>query len=228
MDIVFVRHGQPAWSVDGLSDPDPQLTELGRAQAERTAKRLASEPRDVVELLVSPAVRSQQTAQPIAEATNTSIETIDNLVEIKMPDWRGELEETVQRIFKNARHRPAEDWWEGLPGGESFRDFHDRIIDAMRDLLGARGIRPDEDGRPHMWHADGDDRRIVIVAHGGTNAVAIGYLLGVDPTPWEWERFLLGHASIARAKAIPLAGGFVFSLRSFNDMEHLSHDMRTK
>ena len=62
----------------------------------------------------------------------------------------------------------------------------------------------------------------------GTNAVAIGFLLGVAPTPWEWERFILYHASMARIRAIPLAGEYVWSLRTFNDREHLPHGQRTR
>ena len=67
-----------------------------------------------------------------------------------------------------------------------------------------------------------------VVAHGGTNAVALGFLLGLDPTPWEWERFVLGHASIASVRSVSLAGGHVFSLRAFNDQEHLPGDLRSR
>ena len=28
MELIFVRHGQPAWSVDGLSQPNPYLTSM--------------------------------------------------------------------------------------------------------------------------------------------------------------------------------------------------------
>ncbi|MFV9673288.1 MAG: histidine phosphatase family protein, partial [Acidimicrobiia bacterium] len=33
MELIFIRHGQPAWSVEGLTQPDPFLTETGRKQA---------------------------------------------------------------------------------------------------------------------------------------------------------------------------------------------------
>jgi probable phosphoglycerate mutase len=94
-------------------------------------------------------------------------------------------------------------------------------------LLADRGITVDPE-RKHLWHVEDDSPRIAIVAHGGTNAVALTYLLGVDPTPWEWERFILHHASFARVRAIPLAGAHVFSLRAFNDREHLPLPMRTR
>ena len=71
----------------------------------------------------------------------------------------------------------------------------------------------------------------------GHLAVAVGDLpgehkrfteLGLEPTPWEWERFVLGHASVARLKAFPLGGTHIFSMRSFNDMEHLPDDLRSR
>jgi broad specificity phosphatase PhoE len=227
MELLFVRHGQPAWSVDGLSQTDPHLTELGRRQADLAAARIADYDRPLSELIVSPATRSQETAMPIADKTGLTIKTVDDIVEVRMPDWTGELEERVQQIFAQARHRPPEQWWEGLEGGESFRDFHERITRSITTELAERGVHPDRD-QEYLWTVEDPDQRVGVVAHGGTNAVAIGFLLGADPTPWEWERFILGHASFARMRAVPIAGGYAWSLRTFNDREHLPFDARTR
>jgi probable phosphoglycerate mutase len=227
MELLFIRHGEPAWSVDGFSQPDPHLTELGERQADLAAARIAGNERPLSELVVSPAIRSQETAAPIAAKTGLPIETVEDIVEIRMPDWTGELEERVKSIFIEARHRPPEDWWEGMEGGESFRDFHDRITRSLTTVLAERGVYPDRE-QQHLWTVEDPDQRIAIVAHGGTNAVAIGFLLGADPTPWEWERFILYHASFARMRAIPIAGGYAWSLRTFNDREHLPLDARTR
>lgn len=227
MELLFIRHGQPAWSVDGLTQSDPVLTEIGRKQAELGAQRIVDGDHPLTELVVSPARRAQETAEPLARRTGLPIATVDDIVEIKMPDWTGKLEATVRRIFREAQHRPPEKWWEGLDGGESFRDFHDRVTNALLCVLAERGVRPDPD-REHLWFVDDPDQRIAVVAHGGTNAVAIGFLLGAAPTPWEWERFILYHASFARLRAVPLGGEHVWSLRTFNDREHLPIDLRTR
>ncbi|HZJ49226.1 MAG TPA: histidine phosphatase family protein [Acidimicrobiia bacterium] len=227
MELLFIRHGQPAWVVDGVARPDAPLTEVGHTQARLAAHRLAGDPRGFSEIIVSPAVRSQQTAAPIAEALGLTPTTIDDIVEIGVPDWTGQPAEVVADVFATAQHRSIDEWWDGLPGGESFRDFHNRIVGAFLRFLQERGTAPSAAG-DQLWHDDGDHRRIVIVAHGGTNAVALAFLLGLDPTPWEWERFILYHASFARLRAIPMAGDDVWSLRTFNDREHLPEDLRTR
>ena len=228
VELIFIRHGEPAWSVEGVSQPNPHLTERGRRQAELAAERLAGGFLFPTEILVSPTTRAQETAAPLAAATGMEATTIGDLEEIRMPDWTGELEERVQRLFQDARGRPPSDWWDGMPGGESFHAFHDRISRVMLKILDERLAKPRDAGHPQIWDSTGADQRIAIVAHGGTNSVALSYLLGIEPTPWEWERFILGHASIARLKLVPLAGGHVFSLRAFNDRDHLPPQLRTR
>ena len=227
MDIVFIRHAQPKWSVEGLSQIDPYLTDLGHEQAHLAAQRIAADVRRATELVVSPALRSQQTAEPISEATGLEISTIDDLVEVGMPDWTGMSEEAVVKIFKTTKHRTPEEWWEGLGGGESFREFHNRVTTALDQLLADRGVTKDEND-PNLWRCENEDARIVIVGHGGTNSVCLTHLLGIPPSPWEWEKFVLFHASFARVKVLPLAGDHVMSLRTFNDQDHIPLDKRSR
>ena len=62
---------------------------------------------------------------------------------------------------------------------------------------------------------------MAFVAHAGTNSVLICHLLGLAPTPWEWERFVIGHATISRLEALQLGDGFTFSLTRLADNSHL-------
>lgn len=227
MDILFVRHGQPQWAVDGLSQVDPHLTELGQLQADLAAERIAGENGTACELIASPAIRAQETALPISRSTSLAINTIDDLLEIQMPDWRGVTEEAVIKIFKTTRHRAPDEWWEGLPGGESFRDFHNRVTSALDGLLAERDITRSA-GDPRLWEVPQDPGRILIIAHGGTNSVCLAHLMGTPPSPWEWEKFVLFHASFARVKFIPLAGAHVPSLRTFNDQDHIPRSQRSR
>ena len=227
MDIIFIRHGQPRWAVEGISQPDPYLTELGHQQADLAADRIATDRIPTTELIVSPALRSQQTAEPVANKTGLDAATIDDLVEVRMPNWEGVTEKAVIDIFKSSRNRTPDEWWDGLPGGESFRDFHNRVTSALDKLLAERGMVRDEED-PSLWHVEQDPGRLVIVAHGGTNSVCLTHLLGIPPAPWEWEKFVLFHASFSRVKMIPLAGAHVPSLRTFNDQDHIPPDKRSR
>lgn len=222
-----MRHGQPQWAVDRLTQPDPYLTDRGKLQARLAADRLASDRKPSTELIVSPALRSQQTAAPIAEATGLPPLTVDDLVEVKLPNWEGVTEEAVIEIFKDSKGRSPNEWWDGLEGGESFRTFHNRVTGALDQLLAERGVVRDEED-PQLWRVIEDPGRIVVVAHGGTNSVCLTHLLGIPPAPWEWEKFVLFHASFARVKFIPLAGACVPSLRTFNDQDHIPMDVRSR
>jgi probable phosphoglycerate mutase len=228
MKIWFARHAQPAWAVDGVSQEDPHLTSLGHEQAALLAKRLAQIDEPFTELLVSSAIRAQETAAPIADALGLEPSTIAGLTEIRLPDWRDTPEEAVQQIFADALRRQPEEWWDGLPGGESFLDFHDRVSNTILGLLGERGVQRDSHDPTQLWRVASPDEKLLVVAHGGTNAVALGFLLGAEPTPWEWDRFVLGHASLATLESMPLGGGHILSLRSFNDQEHIPIDIRTR
>lgn len=219
MEIVLIRHAQPAWVADGLGVGNPGLTDLGHLQAAETAACLADDG-DWDELLVSPLNRAGETAAPIAEATGLTPTSVDDLMEMIIPGLEGTPIDQVSAMFEAQRHQPVEEWWEGFPGGESFRSFHDRVSGAMLTILNDRGAmgRPE----PHLWDMPVDPGRILIVAHGGTNALALGYLLGLEPVPWEWERFKLPHASISRIEATPLAGAHILTLTSFAEVTQLS------
>ena len=61
-----------------------------------------------------------------------------------------------------------------------------------------------------------------------TNTVVICHLLGLVPVPWEWDRFILGHASVTRVEAMPTGDGYAFGLARLSDVEHLPADLRTR
>jgi probable phosphoglycerate mutase len=225
VEIVLIRHGQPEWARDGMQVVDPPLTDLGHQQAERLATALGAETFD--EVLVSPLVRARQTAAPLFERLGRA-EMVDPwLEEIRDPGWHGTPVEKAEQAYREMRDRPVDQRWEGLDGGESIRDFTDRIHLGASLFLAERGVRRVDHSLP-LWSIDDPGRRIVLVAHAGTNSVTVGHLLGLEPTPWEWDRFVLGHTSVSRLEALPVHGGFTFSLTSLSNLEHLPAEMRTR
>ena len=225
MRLTFIRHGEPAWTVDGRSIDDPELTERGRLQAERLGEHVAELSCD--EVLVSPLVRARETAAPLLEALGVEAEQAPWLAEIRAPPWEGAPEEQVMKAFAEGRARPMDEQWDGIPGGESFRDFHVRVTSGLTAMLAERGTRPVGPGSP-LWEVDAPGLHVVMVAHAGTNAVAIGHLLGIDPVPWEWERFVTRHTSVSELAPYDTAGSCAFSLLRLNDVEHLHDDLRTR
>ena len=224
MEILLARHAQPEWDRDEVSYVDPGLTRRGGEQAELLAGRLLHERFD--RILVSTARRAQETAAPV-RAAHADVPTEDRawMHEIHMPaDWDGTPAEEVNRTLREAQHRPRDLWWEGLPGGETFRDFHARVTIGLEAELAALGVRRREE---RLWEVPAGVPDLLLIAHAGTNSVVVGHLLGLDPEPWEWERFASDHASVTRLRATPIAGAHIFSLQGFSDVGHLPSSLVT-
>lgn len=216
-----MRHGEPEWARNGLTVDDPRLTDRGRRQADLLADRLVDEHFDG--LLVSPLRRAAETMAPIAARLGMEASVLDWLAEIRNPRWEGTPAENVERIFADSRGRPASEHWDGLPGGESFRDFHQRVTSGLDSLLA------DHDsarlpGDPPLWDLGRVDQRVLVVAHGGTNAVSVGHLLGIPPVPWEWERFINFHTGVSTVTPIEISTAHSYSLLRLSDLSHLADD----
>lgn len=213
--------------VDGALFNNPELTERGRAQARRLAQRDWGR---VDEIWVSPMVRAQQTAEPLAERLDLTPITRDWMHEITAPaDWEGSPVDHLEKLFEEFNLRAIDDLWEGLPGGESFRDFHVRVTRGLTTTLRDYGATPivTDDEHPNLW-SEPADVSIVFVGHGGTNAVALTHLLGAEPTPWEWDRFESTHTSVATLRTRKVAHAVAFGMTGFGDVSHLAPEQVTR
>lgn len=225
MDLILIRHGQPDWAPDRLARNDPGLTDLGREQAARVGHRLASL-NGVDELWVSPMNRAMETSTPVVAGLEKSPEIHDWMKEIQNPaHWEGEPVEEVEKALREANLRTMDEMWDGLPGGETFRAFHERVVAGLVSTLDSHGVHPASDDDRHLWNVDDPDRRVVMVAHAGTNAVVLGHLLGLEPVPWEWDRFRQPHTGVSHLTTIRVSTGWAFSLRQLGDVTHLHPGM---
>jgi broad specificity phosphatase PhoE len=206
IELFLIRHAEPDWT----SQTDPGLTEHGR----RTARVLAQHLREIEfsALLCSPLRRARETAAPIAELKEIQPVIVDGLAEISVP-LNGNLSQSeVDAYFRSAASRPFNEHWQGFPGGEPFREFHRRVTSALTDVLKPYDVHPHESEGFDVWSSPArtNTLRLAIVAHGGTNAVALTHLLGIAPVPWEWMRF-----------ETPLAAYSVVGLRAINSRAHI-------
>jgi len=216
--VTLIRHGEPDWTpANGPAVTDPNLTSLGVAQAEATARSLAED--GIEAIYVSPYRRAQETAAALAEITGIRPVTVDGLAEVGVA-VDGLTQEEVDRYFVDGSQRPLDEHWEGWPGAESFHDFHGRVTTAVTDVLGRHGCHSFRQHDFTVW-----ELRIALVAHGGTNAVALTHLLDIRPVPWEWLRFESELASFSVLQARPIGPeGFVWSLRNFNEVDALERE----
>jgi probable phosphomutase (TIGR03848 family) len=135
--IVLVRHGQTPTTGKLLPGRAPglHLSDVGVAQAERAAERVA-EMKQVRAVLCSPLERARETAAPIARTLGVRAKVERGLIECDFGDWTGcELSKlmklpewtTVQRAPSTFR----------FPGGESFSEMQHRIVGTLERLRAA-------------------------------------------------------------------------------------------
>ena len=137
---------------------------------------------------------------------------VEDLAEIGVP-LQGNLSQAeVDAYFRSASSRPFKEHWDGFPGGESFHGFHKRVTSAITEALRPYEVHCRESDGFDIWTtpARANTLRIAVIAHGGTNAVALTHLLGIAPVPWEWIRF-----------ETPLAAYSVLGLRPINSQAHI-------
>lgn len=171
MELILVRHGEPEWVRDGLNVDNPPLTERGQRQARAVAGALFGEVFD--EIWVSPLVRAQQTARPLLSDRGIDDPTMVTqhwLEEIRNPLWHGTPREKADAAYAEERSRASHDRWHGLTGGESVKEFVGRIHAGAGAFMAERGATPVSGSLP-VWRFDGGHRRILLVAHAGTNSV---------------------------------------------------------
>jgi probable phosphoglycerate mutase len=198
---------------------DPGLTPLGAAQAAVTARRLATETIDAI--YVSPLRRSQETAAALADRLGIQPITVDGLAEVGVA-VDGLSQQEVDRYFVDGARRPLEEHWDGWPGAETFHDFHERVTGALEDILAQLGCRVVRQQDFTIWELPEKKPRVAIVAHCGTNAVALTHLLDIRPVPWEWLRFESELAAYSVVQARPIGpDGHVWSLQNFNEVDPL-------
>lgn len=121
MAILLVRHGETVGNRTRIIQvPEIPLNELGIAQAELLATRLAT--LGVAHILASDLVRAQMTAAPIARLTGLPIESTPLLQERNLGDLRG-------TPYADLTFDPfALDYVP--PGGESWDAFFARVAEA--------------------------------------------------------------------------------------------------
>ena len=149
--LTFIRHGETDWNRQQRfqGQIDVPLNATGQAQAVRLAARLAAEPADL--LFSSDLQRARETATPLGAAWALPVQALPGLREQSFGVLEGLDVPTIK-----TRHPELWAQWLvhradfALPGGESLRQFHARVMAALHALAEAQA-----------------GRHTVVVTHGG-------------------------------------------------------------
>jgi probable phosphoglycerate mutase len=191
--ILLVRHGH----VEGISPErfrgrrDVDLSDLGRRQADATARRIAAQWRPAA-LYTSPLRRCVQTAAAIGAACGLAPTVLDDLNDLHYGDWEWCTHEEAR-----ARSRELFERWFAapqlvrFPNGESLQDVVARTANVLRLVRERHG-----------------DATAVIVGHSiGNRALLLQTLdqplsaywrLGQDPGSLSEIELLGEHATVRR------------------------------
>lgn len=140
-ELILIRHGETDWNRElrFQGQVDVPLNATGHEQARRLAERLGAERLAVDHLVSSDLIRTRQTAQPVLGALLPALH-IDNVVDASLREQSFGLVDGMRVDDIKLQHAGAwENWLRfdadgGMPGGETTRQFHARVMDAVRRL----------------------------------------------------------------------------------------------
>ena len=160
MRLILARHGRTEGNVIKALDSRPPgmpLDEVGRAQAEDLARRLAAEPLGAV--YASRATRAQETAAPVAAAHGLRVVVLDGVQEADCGELEGATDPAAHERFQDVYEAWLNDEFDAhLPGGESAAEVRARFVAAVEAVAG--------------------DEPVVVVSHGAAIRLGVGALLG--------------------------------------------------
>lgn len=214
--FVVIRHGETEWNVANRvqGHGDSRLTAAGRAQARALAQRLAGERFDL--LVSSDLGRALETARPLAEASGHGIRRDARLRERNFGEGEGLSYDEIGKRYPGAfpRHAttPAQagaqfsesseseiDPDYAIPGGESRRQFHERVAAAFESLA-----------------AEHPEARIVVVTHGGVLGALYRHVHGIPVAAP--QRIPIANASY---NAVSCHGPGAWTVHAWADIAHL-------
>lgn len=217
MKLLIVRHGDPDYSIDSL-------TEKGWREAALLADKLAN--LDIKDIYVSPFGRAQDTASLTLKKLNRTAVTCEWLREFQGHVIRPDVEREIicwdwlpQDWTKEKSFYDKDDWKTpdvmqtfDVPGEYQWVTSH------LDELLAAHGyIRKDQ----YYKVEQGNNDTIVFFCHFGVECVILGHLLGISPMVL-WHGFCAAPSSVTTVVTEERRKGIAsFRVSSFGDISHL-------
>ena len=173
LELVIIRHGQTPGNrerryVGALDQP---LSDEGRKQAQEKIAAYAALLPDVERVYVTTLRRTHETASILFPGVQQIV--VEGIQEMDFGQFAGR---TADEMADDAAYR---EWVEGYcegpcPGGEAKPEFTDRVCDSLSRMLRGAWAR--------------GERRVVLVAHGGTMMASLSrFSADEQRSYYEWN-----------------------------------------
>ena len=193
MRIIFIRHGEPDYAHDCL-------TEQGRIQALAAAERLREE--EIEEIYTSPLGRAAETAAATAETLNLPVQTLDFMRELHWGSVDGTPVPANGHPWDLADRLAAEGWDLTDPAWREHPYFSNNLVTAEADHVARKTdewlltLGYEREGAFYRCvRADNRQKTVALFSHGGSSAAAIGHILNL-PFPYACGLFHLEFTGI--------------------------------
>ena len=217
MKLLIIRHGEPDYTVDSL-------TEKGRREAALLADRLCRE--DIDDFFVSPLGRARDTARPALERLGKRAEVLPWLEEFRgtiidpnTGDERIPWNLMPQYWTRQAEFYDRERWTEnGLYRTGDSAEVYARTAAGLDALLERYGYR--RMGGLYRC-ADNKQNTIALICHFALGMTMLSYLMGVSPVVM-WHGFFMPTSSVTTLVTEERVKGEVFfKCVQLGDTSHL-------
>jgi 2,3-bisphosphoglycerate-dependent phosphoglycerate mutase len=175
--LWLVRHGESTWNTLGLAqghNDQARLTARGIRQAWRVVGQLGDRP--IRAMYASDLHRAGQTAAPLASVLGLPVQRDTRLRERCLGAAEGTASAAIPGALTGLDADRVADPDARPPGGESLRDFYQRVAGFAVDVTAA----------------DPGAGEIAVVAHGGTLRMLTAYLGGVSVERMRWAPMVNG------------------------------------
>lgn len=218
MKLLIIRHGDPDYAIDGL-------TEKGRREAELLADRLARE--NIEAVYCSTYGRAIRTAEPYLQRVGKTAEYCEwlrefNYVKIRVPyldrekiswDLLPEYVDTLPNIYHPTLWRELV-FFEGTGVIEAY----DNVCKELDAMLAAHGYVRDK----HSYKAvEPSHKTVALFCHYGVTAVLLSHLMNCSPYSLWQHAFTAPTAVTALYTEERVRGIASFRASSIGDVSHL-------
>lgn len=218
MKLLIIRHGDPDYSIDSL-------TEKGWKEAEYLSEKMAK--LDVKAFYVSPLGRAKDTASCTLKKMNRTAEE---------KEWLREFAPKINRPDTGDRKKVAWDWlpqdwmteekffrydsWYDVPVMQEahVKEEYDWVVNGFDEILAEHGYR--REGHYYRVEKANNDT-LVFFCHFGVECVLLSHLMNASPMVL-WHGCCAAPSSVTTVVTEERREGIAgFRMSSFGDVSHL-------